>query len=89
MKVYVNSTSALPTLDNVKIDVSSVNLFQSASVQVIRQEADNAQIGAPVYLTMAGEDYEAWGEDDSAVAAFALTSLGFTEKDAPVEDGYA
>jgi hypothetical protein len=96
MKVYVESTSALPTLDNCLIDVSSVSLFQFANVQVIRQEADDAQIGAPVYLTMSDAYYENWGDDDSFVVAFALEQLGFVEKDAPfnsegsapVEDGY-
>lgn len=80
-KVSVYPTSALPTLDNCMIDILSVNLFQSANIQVLRQEQNDAQIGAPVNLVLDGYQYDDWNQDDEYVVNWALEQLGFTKKD--------
>jgi hypothetical protein len=59
------------------IDNIDLVLFNSAKIRVSLLSVEGYTLDVK-YVTMAGEDYTNWGNDDQYVINFVATTLGFT-----------
>ena len=62
------------TYNNFTIETIAVNINQSATVAILLK-LDNAIVGKKD-LIMSGDDYKAWGTDDSYVFNWVVQKLG-------------
>lgn len=65
------------TIYSFTIDSIEVDLFNSARIRVYLMNQANVSIDC-AFVTLAGEDYENWGNDDDYIINYVANSLGFT-----------
>lgn len=74
------------TITSFVVTVTSVVLFMSASLSVDLYNSDPALIKT-VYLTLSGEDYNNWSNDDDYINQYVATQLGFVITNSPPTPG--
>jgi hypothetical protein len=65
------------TANKIAIFVLRVELFSSANIHVHYLNEQGQNINLQI-LTMSGEDYLAWGDDDQYVVTWTLNKLGLS-----------
>jgi hypothetical protein len=65
------------TIYSFTIDSIEVDLFNSARIRVYLMNQDNVGIDC-TFVTLAGVDYENWGNNDEYIINYVANTLGFT-----------
>jgi hypothetical protein len=69
-------------INNVDIRITGLNLGNSVSVNVIMKNDENFIKSSDI--TIEGEEYAAWGDDDSYLENLVLYKLGLNKRGEPV-----
>jgi hypothetical protein len=65
------------TIYSFTIDSIEVDLFNSARIRVYLMNQDNVGIDC-TFVTLAGESYANWGNNDDYIINYVASALGFT-----------
>ena len=65
------------TIYSFTIDSIEVDLFNSARIRVYLMNQNNISIDC-TFVSLTGEDYENWGNNDEYIINYVANTLGFT-----------
>jgi hypothetical protein len=69
-------------INNVDIRITGLDLGSSVNINVIMKNDENFIKSADI--TIAGEEYAAWGDDDSYLENLVLYKLGLNKRNEPI-----
>ena len=69
------STTTITSFDIESIDIQ---LFSSAKIRVNLFNGQGHRVDIR-YVTLSGDDYTSWGNDDQYILTFVINTLGFSQ----------
>jgi hypothetical protein len=80
IKVNINDYNFVQTsvINNIKINIFKVELFKSMSLSV--DLLNNNKLINTKIMTISGDEYTKWGNDDNYIIDLVLSKLNLTKK---------